>query len=196
MSSWVSFWDFPSSIIFRLSVPASLVSKEENCSMTYMIWNYLKIFLLSLYLYPAHQPLKFGLSVLLLVVVQLLSHVRFFVTPWTVLTRFLCPLLSPRVCSDSCPLSQWCYLTISSCAALFFFSLQSFSASGSFPMNSTGPIPIRYSFLSQLAQAFHSYSCFHSCPLTVHLDSRVLFKMQTGSSIPTHKTTQWLPVAI
>jgi len=80
-------------------------------------------------------------------------------------------------------------LTVSSCAALFF-CLQSFSASGSFPMNSTAPTPIHHPFLSQLAQASHSYSCFHSCPLTIHLDSRVLFKMQTGSSIPTHKTTQ------
>ena len=34
-----------------------------------------------------------------------------------------------------CPLSQWCYLTISSSAALFFFCLQSFPASGSFPMS-------------------------------------------------------------
>ena len=28
--------------------------------------------------------------------------------------RLLCPLLSPRVCSNSCPLSRQCYLTISS----------------------------------------------------------------------------------
>ena len=27
-----------------------------------------------------------------------------------------CPPLSPKVCSNSCPLSQWCYLTISSSA--------------------------------------------------------------------------------
>ena len=27
-------------------------------------------------------------------------------------TRLFFPSLSPRVCSDSCPLSQWCYLTI------------------------------------------------------------------------------------
>ena len=27
--------------------------------------------------------------------------------------RLLCPPLSPRVCSDSCPLSRWYYLTIS-----------------------------------------------------------------------------------
>ena len=28
-------------------------------------------------------------------------------------TRLLCPPLSLRVCSNSCPLGQWCYLTIS-----------------------------------------------------------------------------------
>jgi len=49
--------------------------------------------------------------------------------------RLLCPPLSSGVCSDSCPLSQWCYLTISSSAAPFSFCLQSFPASGSFPMS-------------------------------------------------------------
>ena len=34
--------------------------------------------------------------------------------------RLLCPPLSPGVCSDSCPLSQWCYLTISSPSPLAF----------------------------------------------------------------------------
>ena len=50
-------------------------------------------------------------------------------------TRLLWPSLSTRVCSSSCPLSQWCYLTISSSAARFSFCLQSFPASGSFPMS-------------------------------------------------------------
>ena len=44
-------------------------------------------------------------------------------------TRLLCPLLSLRVCWNSCPLSWWCYLTISS-SATHFFCLQSFPASG------------------------------------------------------------------
>ena len=44
----------------------------------------------------------------------------------------LCLPLSPRACSNSRPLSRWCYLTISSSAALFF-CLQSFPASSSFP---------------------------------------------------------------
>ena len=50
------------------------------------------------------------------------------------LARFLGPLVSPRVCSNSCPSSQWCYLTISSSAAPFSYCLQSFLQSRSFPM--------------------------------------------------------------
>ena len=48
--------------------------------------------------------------------------------------RLPCPSLSPGICSDSCPLSWWCYLTISSSASLFC-CLQPFTASGSFPMS-------------------------------------------------------------
>ena len=40
-----------------------------------------------------------------------------------------------QVCSDSCPLSQWCHPTVSSSVALFTSCLQSFPASGSFPMS-------------------------------------------------------------
>ena len=49
--------------------------------------------------------------------------------------RLFCPSLSLRVCSNSSPLSWWCYLTISSSAASFSFCLQSFPASGAFPMS-------------------------------------------------------------
>ena len=47
-------------------------------------------------------------------------------------SRLLCPLLTPRDGSNSCPLRQWCYLTILS-SAIPFFCLQSFPASESFP---------------------------------------------------------------
>ena len=50
-------------------------------------------------------------------------------------TRLPCPSLSPGVCSSSCPLSVWCYPTISSSVALFSSCPQSFPASGSFPMS-------------------------------------------------------------
>ena len=49
--------------------------------------------------------------------------------------RFLCPPLSPRVCSNSCSLSWWYYLTISSSTVSFCFCLQSFPSSGSSPMS-------------------------------------------------------------
>ena len=48
--------------------------------------------------------------------------------------RLLSHLLTPRVCSKSCPLSQWCYPTISSSVIPFSSRLQSFPALGSFSM--------------------------------------------------------------
>ena len=45
-----------------------------------------------------------------------------------------CPAPTPEVYTNSCPLSQWCHPTISSYVIPFFYRLQSFPASGSFPM--------------------------------------------------------------
>ena len=50
------------------------------------------------------------------------------------LARLPCPSPSPRACSYSCPLSQWCHPTISS-SVVPFSCLQSFPASGSFLMS-------------------------------------------------------------
>ena len=47
-------------------------------------------------------------------------------------TRLPCPSLSPRICSNTCPLSQWCCITISSSVAPLSSRPQSFPASGSF----------------------------------------------------------------
>ena len=49
-------------------------------------------------------------------------------------SKLPCPSLSPRVYSNSCPLSQWCHPTISSSVIPFSSYLQSFPASGSFQM--------------------------------------------------------------
>ena len=49
--------------------------------------------------------------------------------------RLPCPSLSPRDCSNSCPLSWWCHPTISSSVIPFSSCPQSFPASGSFPMS-------------------------------------------------------------
>ena len=48
--------------------------------------------------------------------------------------RHSCPSPSPRIYTNSCPLSRWCHSTIAS-AIVPFSCLQSFPASGSFPMS-------------------------------------------------------------
>ena len=51
------------------------------------------------------------------------------------ITRPPSPSSSPRVCSNSCPLSQWCHPTISSSVIHFSSWAQTFPASGSLPMS-------------------------------------------------------------
>ena len=48
--------------------------------------------------------------------------------------RLPCPSPSPRVCSNSCPLSQWWRPTIPSSVTTFSSCPQSFPASGPFPV--------------------------------------------------------------
>ena len=50
-------------------------------------------------------------------------------------TRPPCPSQTPRVYSNSCPLSRWCHPTISSSVVPFSSCPQSLPASGSFPMS-------------------------------------------------------------
>ena len=68
-------------------------------------------------------------------VVQSLSCIHHFATPWTAAPKASLSFLSPWFCSDSCPFSWWYYLTNSSSATHFSFCLQSFPASGYFPMS-------------------------------------------------------------
>ena len=49
--------------------------------------------------------------------------------------RHHCPSPTPGVHPNPCPLSQWCYPTISSSVVPFSSCPQSFPASGSFPMS-------------------------------------------------------------
>ena len=68
-------------------------------------------------------------------IVQLLSCVRLFVTHGLQHTRPPCPPPTPKAWTDSCPLSQWCHTIISSSVVSFSSCLQSFPASGSFPIS-------------------------------------------------------------
>ena len=67
--------------------------------------------------------------------VNLLSRVQLFVTHGMQHVRFLCLLPISGTYSNSCPLTWWCYPTIS-CSVISFSSyLQFFPASGYFPMS-------------------------------------------------------------
>ena len=48
-------------------------------------------------------------------------------TAWTAAFQASCPWLSPRVCSNSCPLNRWCHPIVSSSVTLFSFCLPSLS---------------------------------------------------------------------
>ena len=50
-------------------------------------------------------------------------------------TRHSCPSPTPRVYSNSCPLSRWCHPNVSSSVIPLSSRLQSFPASGSFTMS-------------------------------------------------------------
>ena len=92
--------------------------------------------------------------------------------------RLSCLSLSPAVCPDSCPLSGWCCLTISSSAAPFSFCLQSFLASRPFPMSplfassgqSTGAsasgavLPMNIHGWFPLGLITLPRKCVHTCP--------------------------------
>ena len=66
-----------------------------------------------------------------LISVQSLSRIQLFEPYGLHHARLPCPSPTPRACSDSCPLSQWCHPAISS-SVIPFSCLQSFPASGSF----------------------------------------------------------------
>ena len=74
-----------------------------------------------------------------------------------------CPSPSPGACSNSCPLSQWCHPTISF-SVIHFSCLQSFPASGSFPVSqllASGGQSIGVSgskFCTQCASTFGKFS--------------------------------------
>ena len=68
------------------------------------------------------------------VIIQWLSHVRLFGTPWTAACQASPSFTISWSLKNSCPLSWWCFPTITSVAP-FSSCLQSFPASGDFWMS-------------------------------------------------------------
>ena len=89
--------------------------------------------------------------------VQFSSVTQYYPTLWPhepQHARLPCPSPTPRACSNSCPLSQWCHPTISSSVIPFFSCLQPFPASGSFPVNQFFPSGGQSIGASTLASVF------------------------------------------
>ena len=73
--------------------------------------------------------------ILIVALVQSLSHILLLWTHGLQHLRLSWPSISPTVCSNSCLLSWWCHPTISSSVVPFFSYPQSFPASGCFPVS-------------------------------------------------------------
>ena len=132
--------------------------------------------------------------------------------------RLPCPSLSSGVCSDSCPLSLWCYPTILSLVIPFSSCLQSFPASRSFPMTwlfpsggqSTGtsasasvlPVNIQAWFPLGLTGLISLQSKDHSSLLQHHnskvpiLQHSVFFMVQLSHQFMTTGKTKALTIQI
>ena len=82
---------------------------------------------------PHHSGPKPSLCVL--AVVQSISPVQLSATPWTAAHQALLSSTVSQSLLKLISIESWCYLTISSSVAPFSFCLQSFPASGSFPMS-------------------------------------------------------------
>ena len=67
--------------------------------------------------------------------VQSLSRVRLFASPWIATRQAPCPSPTPGVHPNPCASRQWCHPGISSSVGPFSSCPQSLPASGSFPMS-------------------------------------------------------------
>ena len=86
---------------------------------------YIKLFFQNMYIYTYISSVQFSCS---LMSDSLQPHEPQHARP-------PCPSPTPGIYPNSCPLSQWCPLAISSSVILFSSCLQSFPASGSFHMS-------------------------------------------------------------
>ena len=101
-------------------------------------------------------------------------------------TRPPCPSSTPGVYSNSCLLSQWCHLTISSSVIPFFSHLQSLPASGFSPLSFLHQGPKYWSFSFNL-----SPSNEHSVLISIRVDWLYLLEVQgTLKSLLQHHSSK------
>ena len=99
-----------------------------------------------------------------------------------------CPSSTPRACSNSCPLTQWCHPTTSSSVIPFSYCFQSFPASGFFLNESVLWIswPKYWSFSFSI-----SPSNKYSAPISSRMDWLDLLAVQgTHKSVLQHHSSK------
>ena len=120
-----------SGIIFSLNLALSKYFRWKflaHYEITAGMKKTLPICILVFFPYNSHQAASFCCSVaqLCLTLCNPMDYIA---------CQASCPSLSPRVCSNSCPLSQWCHPTVSSSVTPLASCPQSFPESGSFPVS-------------------------------------------------------------
>ena len=124
------------------------------------------------------------------VVVQSLNHVWPLWLHGLQHARLPCPSLSHGVCSNSCSFIQWCTLMISFSAVPFSSRLQSFPASGSFPMSqlfASGRQSIGASFsASVLPMIIHGWFLLGLIGL-ISLLSKGLWRVFSSTTVQNHQ---------
>ena len=106
-----------------------------------------------------------------------------------------CPSPTPRVHSNSCPLSRWCHSTISSSVIPFSSCLQSFPASGSFPVSqffTSGSQSIRVSDWTSVLPMNSQYWFPLGWTGWISLQSKGLSRVFSNTTVQKHQffTTQ------
>ena len=114
---------------------------------------------------------------------QSLSCVQLFVTLWTVACRLpaLCYLL------ELYPLNQWCHQTISSSVTPFFFCLQSFPVSGSFPVSQLCIRWPKYWSFSFSIISYNEYSGLTSFRIDLLAVQGTLLRIFASTTIQKHQ---------
>ena len=130
------------------------------------------------------------------VVVQSLSCFQLFAIPGTAAPRLPCPSLSPRACSDSCPLSWWCHSTISSSVVPFFSCPPSFPASGSCQWVSSSHQVAKYWSFSFSISPSNEYSGLISFRMDWFDLLAVQGTLKESSPAPQFKSTNFLVLSL
>ena len=116
-------------------VRISFFLRLNNIPLGVYVYIYIYIYIHWLHIYQMAQKKKIFFLFRIFAVPCSVTQVCLTWPHGQQLSRLPCFSLSPSVCPDSCPLSQWCHLTTSFSDSHFSLCPQSFPASGSFPMS-------------------------------------------------------------